>query len=320
MRTRKLPEKGAYFKIIMLSLVYKSYNYYPSYVECGLELLLGFLFFSTSFVAHHYWIRKLNFKWYGGKLLRSQMLEIAVLLVSTTFALLACLVAVTVISEHRKSVMYDQHPIIRHFMSFGAPYFIYDILAMFTAYQQKYSENNINTHDKQVPNIHDLKIVNSQRNETIEVWQQFVRYKKLILIHHLLIPLLGIPVSYGERYKIGHFLFAVGFLMEASTPFVSFRRILEILGKKGSLMYGFNGCVMALTFFWCRVYNTLYIYQLFAQEKGQTIRETVIKSVPWVCSCCMIGILVPQLYWWYLMLKGCLKFVQRWLSTFKKNR
>ena len=165
-------------------------------------------------------------------------------------------------------------------MWFGAPYFIYDILAMFAAYQQKYREENFNTHDEQTSNINDLKTCKFQRNETIKVCQQFVRCKKLILIHHLSIPLLGIPVSYDERYIIGHFLFAVGFLMEASTPFVSFRRILEILGKKGTLMYGLKGCVMALIFFWCRVYNTLYIYQLFAQEKGQTICETVIKSDP----------------------------------------
>ena len=47
-----------------------------------------------------------------------------------------------------------------------------------------------------------------------------------------MIPLLGIPVSYNQNFKMGDFLFAIGFLMEASTPFVSLRRILEILGEK----------------------------------------------------------------------------------------
>ena len=47
-----------------------------------------------------------------------------------------------------------------------------------------------------------------------------------------MIPLLGIPVSYNQNFKMGDFLFAIGFLMEASTPFVCLRRILEILGEK----------------------------------------------------------------------------------------
>ena len=64
------------------------------------------------------------------------------------------------------------------------------------------------------------------------ILKEFVKSKNLVLIHHILIPSLGIPVSYNENIRIGDFLFAVGFLMEASTPLVCFRRILEILGKK----------------------------------------------------------------------------------------
>ena len=62
--------------------------------------------------------------------------------------------------------------------------------------------------------------------------QRFAAAKNLILVHHIMIPLLGIPVSYNQNFKMGDFLFAIGFLMEASTPFVCLRRILEILGEK----------------------------------------------------------------------------------------
>ena len=64
-----------------------------------------------------------------------------------------------------------------------------------------------------------------------QIVKQFMKSKKLILLHHVLLPLLIIPVSYNENFKMGDFLFAIGFLMEASTPFVCLRRILEILGK-----------------------------------------------------------------------------------------
>ena len=47
---------------------------------------------------------------------------------------------IAVIQEYKKSVMYDEHPIIRHCMSFGVSYFIYDTIAMFIAFQEKYKE------------------------------------------------------------------------------------------------------------------------------------------------------------------------------------
>ena len=63
------------------------------------------------------------------------------------------------------------------------------------------------------------------------VIEEFVRSKNVVLVHHILIPALGIPVSINNNIKIGDYLFAVGFLMEASTPLVCLRRILKILGK-----------------------------------------------------------------------------------------
>ena len=48
----------------------------------------------------------------------------------------------SVIQAYRKSVMYDEHPIIRHCMSFGVSYFIYDTIAMFFAFKEKYKEES----------------------------------------------------------------------------------------------------------------------------------------------------------------------------------
>ena len=81
-----------------------------------------------------------------------------------------------------------------------------------------------------------LYSTDQKRNRSITLirWnliKEFIKSKNLVLAHHILIPALGIPVSYNDNFKLGDFLFAVGFLMEASTPFVCMRRILEILGK-----------------------------------------------------------------------------------------
>lgn len=52
------------------------------------------------------------------------------------------------------------------------------------------------------------------------------------------------------------------YLMELSTPFVSVRSILSILGLKDSLAYVINGIFMLVTFFLCRIlmWPMLYIW------------------------------------------------------------
>jgi len=160
---------------------------------------------------------------------RSQIMEISVLVNSSIFAILICFVSLSVIQEFRSSVMYDQHPIIRHSMCFGMAYFFYDIIAMFFSFQQKYNETNT-IHKKCVSlgyTHYDCLRISYRSPQCI---RDFVKSKSLILVHHVLIPLLGIAVSSNENFKTGDFLFAIGFLMEASTPFVCCRRILEILG------------------------------------------------------------------------------------------
>ena len=93
-----------------------------------------------------------------------------------------------------------------------------------------------NLPDRNLRLIFILYIPDQKRNRSITLirWdliKEFIKSKNLVLAHHILIPALGIPVSYNANFKLGDFLFAVGFLMEASTPFVCMRRILDILGK-----------------------------------------------------------------------------------------
>jgi len=60
----------------------------------------------------------------------------------------------------------------------------------------------------------------------------FIQSRFLLVAHHLLLPFFIFPVFMGglKSFNGGDCLVAAGFLLEASTPFVSLRKILAILG------------------------------------------------------------------------------------------
>ena len=90
---------------------------------------------------------------------------------------------------------------------------------------------------------------------------------------------------------MGDCLIGLAFMMEASTPFVSARAVLELLGEiqlgtlsvywkipsifgleflgmKRSVPYMVNGIAMLVVFFFCRVLLMPYTYYLYGQQIG----------------------------------------------------
>jgi hypothetical protein len=72
-----------------------------------------------------------------------------------------------------------------------------------------------------------------------------------------------------QSFGGGDCLVAAGFLLEASTPFVSLRKILAILGLQKSNWYIINGLIMTLVFFACRVIFFPVVYYLYSVEHGK---------------------------------------------------
>ena len=161
--------------------VYHHFNYHPSFIQAAQHVVLGFTSFTMLFFLHQLWIGTLISKFHHkGVFLRSQVMEIAVLVNSSIFAIIICFVSlignglynslrickrghplhsdnsrnkligqnylsflfILVILQYRTSVMYDEHPIIRHCMCLGVSYFFYDIIAMFLSFRQKYYEDH----------------------------------------------------------------------------------------------------------------------------------------------------------------------------------
>ena len=59
----------------------------------------------------------------------------------------------------------------------------------------------------------------------------FVRARPLMVAHHMVLPVILFPIFMTYETGLGDCLMAIGFLMEASTPLVSLRKILSVVGK-----------------------------------------------------------------------------------------
>ena len=105
-------------------------------------------------------------------------------------------------------MIYDSHPLIRHWLVVGVSYFSYDVVAMYAVFKA------------------GTAAIAPQAG-----WTDFLAARPLIIVHHLVIPLIVVPFFFMVGAVRGDYLIAAFVLMEASTPFVSARRILEILGR-----------------------------------------------------------------------------------------
>lgn len=106
-----------------------------------------------------------------------------------------------------------ENNVVKHYMCFGLSYFFYDIYAMFVVFKEGLS----------------LK----EDQSFVRILASFVQARLLLVAHHLVLPFLIFPIFMGglKAFGGGDCLVAAGFLLEASTPFVSLRKILAILGN-----------------------------------------------------------------------------------------
>jgi hypothetical protein len=111
----------------------------------------------------------------------------------------------------------EKHNLIRHYMCFAVFYFLYDTYAMFVVYRES-RDSKSKTGQSEVRPIGQLVV-------------KFLFARPLMIAHHMVLPLILFPIFMSFETGLGDCLLAIGFLMEASTPFVSARKILSVVGK-----------------------------------------------------------------------------------------
>ncbi|KAM7349985.1 ceramide synthase isoform 1-T2 [Cochliomyia hominivorax] len=173
------------------------------------------------------------------------------------------------------------------------------------------NDKNGNEEDMQHVRHHEDEIYDYD-GETVQIPENgkwgFLKYvftHPVMMIHHIFVGTVGFLVVTYIRGG-GHCIYSYMFMMEFSTPFVSLRSILSTLGMKESQPYIVNGLVMLGSFFVCRVLMWPYVMWRYSVE----INATIWQAMSGLPIGCIIGILIlflPQLYWFFLLIKGAIK-------------
>ena len=100
------------------------------------------------------------------------------------------------------------------------------------------------------------------------------------------------------------------YMMELSTPFVCLRQILTHMQMKSSCIYAINGVFMIVTFFWCRIRPIPYMLYVHAYSTQLSFVD-IVYSMPFKCRLGLVLVLVPQCYWFLLMIRGAVNLVWR---------
>lgn len=274
----------------------------------------------------------------------SDVLDITNKIVSAVQAMFSCLAGFFVCRwSCPRNFLQASHFLSESYAWFAASYFFYDIWSMYKVYAAEASNkilatlglgaNNANgaaaaaKRSKAEGDSGAAAVVNggaggaldeipSISNGSLSILlasklgtPSFLRYlitHKLMVFHHLFIGSYGLMVISFLRGGLGDCVFSFMYMMELSTPFVSFRGILSIMGLKESKMYVINGLVMLFTFFWCRVFLMPYVCYYYSQVVNLPFFEAFWR-LPRGCKISILALFLPQLYWFRLMLRGAIK-------------
>lgn len=75
------------------------------------------------------------------------------------------------------------------------------------------------------------------------------------------------------RGNFGDCVYSFVYLMELSTPFVSIRSVLSLLGMKNSTAYVLNGLAMLISFFICRIVMWPYLFWWYSTIVQKTVLD-----------------------------------------------
>ncbi|XP_075983387.1 ceramide synthase [Anticarsia gemmatalis] len=237
------------------------------------------------------------------------VLDITNKFVSAVQAALSCVTgAIVCLWSCTRDFMRTRHYMSEAYAWFGAAYFFYDIWSMYMVHVQM----NTNSEPKRRPSKNGSAPLSSGDSAVVKKsstsFFAYCRHEPVILMHHLFIGGFGFLVIVYLRGELGDCTFGFVYLMELSTPFVSLRGILSRLRLKASRAYVYNGVCMLLTFFVCRVLSLPYVCLLYSRVRGLPYLEA-IQSLPTGCKISICILLLPQLYWFYLMSMGALKML-----------
>lgn len=242
--------------------------------------------------------------------------------VSAIQAGLSCLFGVLVCQwSCSRNFLTTSHVFSESYAWFGASYFIYDIWSMFVVYNTKiydkmqlklikWDQNVKANLYSMIPSFGSGELSLFKpifvNNEKIPSFVEYMKKTPLMIFHHMFIGSYGLIVISSLRGGLGDCIFSFMFMMEFSTPFVSFRAILSIIKLKNSKLYFINGLMMVISFLVCRIIMLPTLMYVYSTIVKLSFLDAVV-GLPLGCQISILCLFLPQFYWFHLMVKGVLK-------------
>lgn len=154
----------------------------------------------------------------------------------------------------------------------------------------------------------ELKIFKTLKvkDKQIPSFIEYVKRTPLMIFHHMFIGSYGLVVISSLRGGLGDCIFSFMYMMEFSTPFVSFRAILSILKLKESKLYMINGILMVVAFFIFRILMLPALMYYYSQYARMSFIAAIIK-LPLGCQLSILALFLPQFYWFNLMIRALMR-------------
>ncbi|XP_071116055.1 TLC domain-containing protein 3A-like [Haliotis cracherodii] len=245
-------------------------------------LVAGSLFYPSLY----YILRKSLQHFWKHRLSVCDIFELSLRCVSSIQAVISCVVGVIIIRSC-PDIMYDQSWLTNSYAKFVVPYFYYDTWAMYRTHWYLYPDVQTMPRGRRV--------------------QHFLHSNAMMMVHHVVLPLVFLPLVLFLRDGKGDFFVGVFYLFEMAVPFIAARFALVQLKLKHTVLYAVVGLLMIAVFFISRVLIFPYLFWSYARYEGIPITH-VPSTIPIKCSVSCLGLLFLQFYWLYLMVRGAFKF------------
>ncbi|XP_061159367.1 ceramide synthase-like isoform X1 [Syngnathus typhle] len=194
--------------------------------------------------------------------------------VSSVQAVMAVAAGCVIASACRIDLLHDRHWMTDAYITFAAPYFVYDVYAMFLC---DWHRRRVKGHEAD----------GGARQAAI---LGYVRREYLMVLHHIFMVVFCLPASLVTvathkprplsadiisslsvcvwqvwRQGKGDYFQGVLFLAELSTPFVCLAKVLIQLKRADTLAFKVNGALTLLVFLGCRVALFPYLYLAYSR-------------------------------------------------------
>lgn len=206
---------------------------------------------------------------------------------------------------------------------FASSYFLYDIFSMYVCHCAKLYDKlnmkplNMQTDQKtdrdfysMIPSLakNELSLFGSIKLGDVKIpsFWEYIKISKLMVFHHMFIGSYGLLVISSWRGKLGDCIFSFFYLMEISTPFVNLRSILIILNLKQTKLYIVNGLLMLLLFTVFRIVLVPSLVLHYSNLVNLPFTGALF-NLPITCKFSIAALFLPQLYWYFLMIRGAMK-------------